>query len=56
VAEGHAALHAPRALLLELGHGQLLLVLLEVAHALLDRPFGPGHALDPQESADLAHA
>jgi hypothetical protein len=55
VAERHAALHAARALGLQLGHGLLHEELAEVLHALLGRAVARVVALDLQERAVLAH-
>ena len=55
MAERDAAVHAARALLLQLGLGERELVLLEVVHALGDRALPARHAVDLQEAADLTH-
>ena len=55
VAEGHAALHAARALLRELPFGQRLHELAVVVHALGRRALGRVDPLDLEEPAELAH-
>ena len=55
VAEGHAALHAARALLLELGHRAREHELAVVVRALVRIALGGRRPLDAQEGAELAH-
>ena len=55
VAERHAALHAARALLLQLDERQELHELAVVADALAGRALGRVRARDLQEGAELAH-
>ncbi len=55
VAERHAAVHAPRALLAQLLHGALQQELAVVVRALGRVPLGDAVALDLQEAAELAH-
>ena len=55
VAEGHAAVHAARTLLAQLGLGARELELLVVVHAFGRIPLGDVTALDLQEAAELAH-
>ena len=55
VAERHAALHAARALLLQLDERQELDELAMVADALAGRALGRVRAVDLQEGAELAH-
>ena len=55
MAEGHAAVHAARALLAKLGHGSLEQELVVVVGALARCPGRARVALDLQEAAELAH-
>src|SRR5579863_266264 len=55
MAEGNAAIHAARALLLQLGIGQLEVVLAIVPNALGHRTPRVGLAIDLHEARDLSH-
>ena len=56
VAERHAALHAARALLLQLDERQQLHELAVVADALAGSALGRVRAVDLQEGSELAHS
>src|SRR5207253_2420417 len=53
--ERDAAVHAARALLLQLGFGERKLVLDEVAYPLLNGSLRPVDPVDLEEAADLTH-